>query len=67
MSVFNLNTMIQLSVNIQNRRYRLSNFGQNGYDFDRDPNRTKNTTCLDSQKMLNDTSKCVQENNDIHN
>ena len=36
MLVFNLNTKIQLSV-LQNRRYRLSNFGQIEWDFDRDP------------------------------
>ena len=33
---FNLNTKLQLSV-IQNWIYRLSNFGQNEFDFDRDP------------------------------
>ena len=35
MLVFNSNTNVQLSV-IQTRRYRLSKFGQNEKDFDRD-------------------------------
>ena len=36
MLVFNSNTKVQLTVT-QTRRYRLSKFGQNEYDFDRDP------------------------------